>query len=74
VLPRWPPPGEVDLRGIAPQAQHYEPETDGRVAKFIQALNERVLGIERFGSLEQIRGYGTRAGPAICSRTSTSFA
>jgi hypothetical protein len=26
-----------------------------------------VLGIERFGSLEQIRGYGTRAGPASAS-------
>ena len=55
------------ISGSPPQAQHDEPETDGRVAKFIQALNERVLGIERFGSLEQIRGYGTRAGPASAS-------
>jgi hypothetical protein len=54
---------EATISG-SPRAQHDEPETDGCVAKFIQTLNERVLGIERFDSLEQIRGYRTRARPA----------
>ena len=38
-----------------PRPFHYEPETNGRVEKFIQTLKEQVLWIERFETLKQLR-------------------
>jgi len=47
---------EIDHLGIARSpAYHYEPQTNGCVEKFIQTLNEQVLGIERFDTLQQLR-------------------
>ena len=47
---------EIDFLGIARSpAYHYEPETNGCVEKFIQTLKKRVLWIERFDTLDELR-------------------
>jgi len=47
---------EIDHLGIARSpAFHYEPETNGCVEKFIQTLEEQILWIERFETLEELR-------------------
>jgi len=47
---------EIDHLGIARSpAYHYEPETNGRIERFMGILKEQVLWIERFDTHAQIR-------------------
>ena len=57
---------EIDHLGVArSRAHHYEPQADGCVARFLQTLNEQVLWIERFDTLDS-------SAPASTSSRATS--